>query len=163
MYDGDRVIIVVPCSKRYPIHNTQIDYFHGFVDDGENYPARAQCFYEGDDAAPPGLDDEEYWFDFELVSLARPGWLCRRISRIQLLWCSYHLPHSAALVKLRVAFYRRCLAETTLTLIGSFLMEGPTTARVALRLTGMTYGWPYDTAVRYRRTARVVSAGGRTI
>ena len=73
LYDGDRVI-VVPCSKRYPIHNTTIDNFHGFVDDGENYRARAQRIYEGDDAAPPGLDDEQDWFDFELVALESPFW-----------------------------------------------------------------------------------------
>ena len=58
---------------------------------------------------------------------------------------------------LLVAFYRRGLAETTLKLIGIFLMAGPTTARVALRLAGMTYGWPYDS---YSRTIQTDGARG---
>ena len=82
-------------------------------------------------------DDEQDWFDFELVSLEIEFWLCRRISRIQLLWCSHHW--HVVLLPARVAFHRRGLAETTLRLIGSFLMAGPTTARVALRLAGMMH------------------------
>ena len=150
LYVGDRAI-AVPCGSArhilgYPIHPTTIRHILGFVDDGEDFSAIARCRYEGE-RPPLGMDFRtpnvyhisQHWFDFELVALDHPGWLCRRISRIQLLWCSYHLPHSAVWVKLRLAFCRGGLAETTLRLIGSFLMAGPTTARVALRLAGMTH------------------------